>query len=45
MHSFHSDKVLANQGYSTLPLGRSKWKMAARPELPNPQGQFEGDLK
>jgi hypothetical protein len=38
MHSFDSDKVLAVQGYSTLPLRRSEWTdMAIRRKPLNPE--------
>jgi hypothetical protein len=38
MHPFHSDKVLADQGYPTLPSGRSgRTSMAIRSERPTPK--------
>jgi hypothetical protein len=39
MQPFDSDKVLADQGYPTLPSGRSERTfMAIRPERPTPKG-------
>jgi hypothetical protein len=47
-HPFHSDKVLAEQGYPTLRSSHAeRTRMATRPELSiqRPQLALKGDLK
>jgi hypothetical protein len=48
MHPFHSDKVLAGQGYPTLPSSHvERTRMATRPDLSTPKANIalNGDLQ